>query len=80
MSEVIERPDMQAINTATDPVGLESPTVGRGFDPGLTDRKPKMLGADTSMPDTRLALRNEARAKAFHANRDVVILEDNGIL
>jgi len=59
----------------SDPIGLESPVLSGGFDPGQIDRTPKELGPDTSMPDTRLGLRNEARIAAFHAKRDKTLLD-----
>ena len=62
------------------PLGLESPTVPVGFDPGLVDRTPKATGPDDSMPDTRLALRNEAKVKAFMANRDKTLLDDPNLI
>jgi hypothetical protein len=64
----------------SDPIGLESPIVRPGFDPGLDDRIPKQKGDDTSMPDTRMGLRNEARTKVFMASRDKDILDDKNIL
>ena len=62
----------------SDPIGLESPTVSTGFDPGLVDRTPEAKGPDTSMPDTRMALRNEARAKVFQSKRDRVLIDGDG--
>lgn len=65
---------------ASDPLGMESPKVDPTFDPGLVDRTPLLEGDDKSMPDTRLGLRNEARAKVFLANRDKTLLDDSNIL
>lgn len=59
--------------------GLESPTVGTGFDPGIPDRVPKP-GVDVSTPDSRLALRNEAKARVLFKNRDSIITEDKSII
>lgn len=64
----------------SDPLKMESPTVDPTFDPGKDDRTPKIDGEDKSMPDTRLGLRNEARAKLFIANRDRSLIDDPHIL
>ena len=64
----------------SDPLRMESPTVDPAFDPGEIDRQPNVEGADTSMPDTRLALRNEIRSKVFFANRDRTLIDDPNIL
>ena len=65
LSENIERRTMPKTEKPRNQLVMENPTVGRGFDPGIPDRKPIPKVIDRSIPDSRLALRNEARAKVY---------------
>ena len=80
MNEIADKPGLPTTEKPKDHPKMENPVVGNMEDTAIPDRVPKLLGADLSTPESRMGLRNEAKAKMFFRERDILIDPKDAIL